>query len=200
MTTTQWYITNKSWIKKRPYTFSFTISLLTIIIALFYRSANSFNDDFAEMQPIEMIDIMMPKASASNNSELSTDEGSTNVSDQSMGAAENDAVDLSFYPNMTLPRPIGGLPNDYPEIARDSNVEAKVLLQILINKEGIVIQVKIINIKLHKELPRQKRQQIMRAFKQTTISMLKRTRFTPTKINGVKVAIKYETSIMYDLK
>ena len=185
--------------ERHPYRFAFIISFLILLIILFYQSPEWEEGDFGIVEPMEMIEVMLPKASSPKKMDISTEAGETDPMDEVIGAIESDAVDLAFNPDVAPPRLIGRLKKDYPTIARELDVEATVYVEILIDAEGKVVKVGIIGVKLHKELPPEDSAKIKKAFVQSTLKTLANARYTPTIINGEQVPIKQETPVFFSL-
>ena len=85
-------------------------------------------------------------------------------------------------------------------MARRENLEAVVLVEILINIDGSVVKVKIIGVKLSKALPSVMKQQMQAAFSKASVQMLMKSRFSKPYVNGKNIPVKLETPMDFELE
>ncbi|MEW6527836.1 MAG: energy transducer TonB [Spirochaetota bacterium] len=134
--------------------------------------------------------------------EISTTTGQVTPStDRAVGLSdESEVFDISFYPNIVPPKPIGALKKIYPQSAREKNVEANVNVEIVIAPDGKVSNVQILSIRLSKDLPPEQYNILSKEFSKAAYSILTQARFTPPIINGQRVAIKMELPMQFKLE
>jgi len=109
------------------------------------------------------------------------------------------ASDLSFYPNATAPHMMGTLKQDYPELARQMNIEAKIFVSIVINKAGKVIKVKVGGVILSQKLPADREMELKKKFAGSVVRSFKEVYFSPPSIDGKNIPIEMEQVIWYKL-
>lgn len=107
------------------------------------------------------------------------------------------AVDIGYMYNAIPPRLIGQLKKYYPKSARQQNIEAVVNTELYIGADGIVKYIRVIGIRLSKELPTELQARIENDFKVNTIRTLKGAQFTPFVLDGKNVPIKMEMPVSY---
>jgi len=83
------------------------------------------------------------------------------------------------------PRRLGGLPPEYPLIARNAHVEGVVILEAVINERGEVGRVKVL-----RSAP---------LFDQAAINAVQQWRYTPTLLNGVPVSVLMTITVNFTL-
>lgn len=107
--------------------------------------------------------------------------------------------DLAFSPGIRPPRPVGILKRFFPEIAKQAEVGATVIIEIIIDTNGIVRSAKPLYVTLNKALPKEKENSIKSAFANAAKKTLMGARFTVVKINGKVVPIKMELPLKFEL-
>lgn len=194
--------------QQHPYTVSFIISLFLTALIVFYTPPGMNPDEItAPPEYIKFIDIsnyefkaplrIVKKEISAENGDVSAD----NSVDRARGVSDAvDAVDLSYYPNIVPPRPIGNLMKRYPKIARKMNIEARLNLELLILTTGEVRQVKVVGISLSKELPENLKKKITRAFVKEAVIILKNARFTPPLVEGKPRPVKMDMPLRFRLE
>lgn len=194
----------KNFDERHPYATSSIIASAIVLLALFYTPSIHTLDDFkppAKLDIVNIDTIQAPKRVVKK--EVSTEEGDVNESSQverAKGTSDaSDAIDLSFYPNIAPPKPIGRLMKIYPKNAKQQNIEATLFVAIVIDRNGKVNKVNIIGTRLNKDLPPEAHSQVSREFARAAIQILSRARFTPTIYNGKKVPIKMELPLKFRL-
>ncbi len=187
---------------QKPYTFSFTFSVLITFIFLFYSPSLEIQEEanISENLQIVNIDTMeAPKRIVKKS--ISTEEGETSdeaTTERARGTSDlANAVDLSFYPNIAPPKPIGKLKKIYPKSARDMGIEATLFVEIFISPSGKVLEVTIKGTRLNKDLPPEIYGQIVADFSRAARNTLMNARFTPPVIQGKKVPVKMEMPLRY---
>jgi outer membrane biosynthesis protein TonB len=191
--------------QNHPYIFSFIISTFIAAFTLFF-TAPIYVADMPEVSDtLEFINIETYTAQAKriSSKEISTTTGQSipQATDRATGLSEDSEVfDISFYPNIVPPRPVGGLKKIYPQSAREKNVEANVNVEIVIAPDGKVTTVQILSIRLSKDFPPEQYSTLSKEFSKAAYSILTQARFTPPIINGQRVAIKMELPLQFKLE
>lgn len=190
--------------QEHPYATSLFMSLVLIAAMLFYSPSLEITDKFKAATKMDIVNIdtiQAPKRTVKKD--ISTNEGDVQESSQvekAQGTSDaNDAVDLSFYPNLAPPKPIGRLRKIYPKNARQQDIEATLFVSIILDRDGKVIKVNIIGERMNKDLPPEMHSKISGEFAQAAIKILLSARFTPTVFNGKKVPIKMELPLKFRL-
>ncbi|MES0490153.1 MAG: energy transducer TonB [Leptospirales bacterium] len=188
---------------KRPYTFSFVASLLVITFTLFfspYRGLHTPDDIIDIFELINVDKISLPKRKVKKDIDP---DSQTENEDPDVERAEgqiDDALDLSFYPDIIPPRPIGALKKIYPESARQMDVEAVVFVSVAISQSGKVLAVKVLVVKLSKSLPPELEKSLKADFTRDAIAILSQVRFTSTLYEGKKISVIKEFPFQFKLK
>jgi hypothetical protein len=190
--------------QQHPYIFSFIISSCIAAFTLFF-TAPIYVADMPEVaDSLEFINIETVTAQSKRiaTKEISTTSGQVTPStDRAVGLSdESEVFDISFYPNIVPPKPIGALKKIYPQSAREKNVEANVNVEIVIAPDGKVSNVQILSIRLSKDLPPEQYNVLSKEFSKAAYSILTQARFTPPIINGQRVAIKMELPMQFKLE
>ncbi len=191
---------------KHPYLISFIISLILCCVILFksasYTEAVMSSEAVTQLEFISMEEIKSPKRKVSKEiSSESSDQSEDSADvDRAVGTSEaEDAVDISFYPNIAQPKVIGRLPRIYPSEAMNDEIEAIVNVELLISKEGKVLDVTILGTRLSKDLPPDLYASISASFIRDVKKILKGARFTPPVVNGRTVPIKMSYPFKFKL-
>ena len=180
--------------ERHNYFTSFLLASALTAIAVFYRSHETyFQDQIPEL--FEFIEIQLSDTPSSSKAS-----GEIIDPSQVEASIEANAVDISFLEGVKGPRIIGGLKKDYPKIAEREEVEAVVLLEVIISASGKVVKVNPLGVKLNKALPKALQNTMRSAFSRSAIKMLKIARFTPPEINGKNVPIKLEIPLDFVLE
>lgn len=191
--------------QQHPYIFSFIISSWIAAFTLFF-TAPIYVADMSEVaDSLEFINIetvtAQSKRIATKEISTTTGEATPSSTDRAVGLSnESEVFDISFYPNIVPPRPIGALKKIYPQSAREKNVEANVNVEIVIAPDGKVSTVQILSIRLSKDLPPEQYTVLSKEFSKAAYSILTQARFTPPIINGQRVAIKMELPMQFKLE
>ena len=192
-----------TWYKNKPYLFSLITSTIFTTIILFvspYKGSQNAEDMIDVFQMINVDKLSLPKRKVKKDIDPDSD---TENKDPDIERAEgqiDDALDLSFYPDIVPPRPIGALKKIYPESARQREVEAVTFVSIAISKSGKVLSVQVLGVKLSKSLPADLEKSLKDDFKRDAIAILTQARFTPTLLNGKKVAVIRQLPLQFHLK
>lgn len=196
------------WEQQHPYAVSFSLSLVITTLIIFYTPVLSEStDSLVTPEYIQFIDIssyeltapkrVVKKNVTAENGDISNE----NNVDRAQGVSDAfDAVDLSYYPNIVPPKPIGNLIKRYPEIARKMNIEARLNLELLILSSGKVQKVRVVGSSLSKELPARLKKRILRAFARDAIIILKNARFTPPIVEGQARPVKMDMPLRFRLE
>lgn len=172
---------------------SFLLALLITVVFIFYRSSEVYlQDNISELFEFVEIELFDTSQSASSSEEIDPN--------QVIASIEATAVDMSFVKGVNGPKIIGGLKRDYPKIAEKNQIEAVVLLEIIINVDGRVVKTNVIGVQIKKSLPAELKRQVKQAFARSADKMMKKARFTTPKINGREVPIKLEIPLDFFLE
>jgi outer membrane biosynthesis protein TonB len=195
---------------RHPYFSSFAMACIIILWAIFHTpSTAAFTEVTENDSSIQFIDIEQIQSSAPKRvfkQEITTDksvsESETDVqADRAHGVSDDaSAVDISFYPNVAPPKLVGRLKKIYPKSARELNIEATVQVELYIDGEGIVRNVKIIGIRLSQAMPDNISTMLTKDFTRDAIAILKGEQYTPPVVNGKKVPIKMTLPLKFELK
>jgi hypothetical protein len=197
------------WLERYPYKFSFFVSLAIMGGIIFTTlPVEVIVVDVVPTENIEFVDIDQIRSVAVRRNVRRTlsvrpEAGKQLYSDVERAAGTSDdpdAVDLSFYPNVVPPKPIGKLERRYPKIAQENGVEANLSVELLIAANGVVLSVRVLGIRLSKELPPELHAEMARAFSREAISILRGVRFTPAVVNGRHVPVRFEIPIRFRLE
>ncbi len=194
------------WENDHPYITAFVLSCLIVSYAMFSTPSVSIVDkEVAQTENISIVNIdqiQAPKRIVKK--QYSTEKGEvsdTSNVDRARGVSDNpNAVDISFFPNIAPPKPAGRLKDLYPDSAKKENVEATVLVELLIAASGIVTNVKVLAIKLTKALPPTIQIRLFSDFGRDARRILKGAQFTPPIVNGKRVPIKMEMPLRFRLR
>ena len=206
-----------NWLKKKPIRPAFSIALLFhILLALFtfqFPENTDIGDDAVnvfQMQaspPSSTAKIQKEKKrpvdpNAFSDKKIIEKEEESNPDDPNL--IEQEAYDLSFSDltggGVQAPKLRSRLPKCYPPIARKDGIEASTLSELILNKEGVVVKVNIIGIKLNKTLPSENKNEIIKLFSNCIILAFKGAQFTPPYVNDKNVAIKMEQPLNFSLE
>jgi hypothetical protein len=128
-------------------------------------------------------------------------ETDVNKVERAVGTSDEEtAVDISFFPNIAPPRPIGRLKKIYPGSASERGIEATLNLELLISANGKVKNVSILGVKLSKELPPEVYAEISRDFAKAARKILLGQQFTPPIVEGKRVPIRTDWLFRFRLE
>ncbi|MDH5718245.1 MAG: energy transducer TonB [Spirochaetia bacterium] len=189
---------------KHPFVISFVISFVIMAFSLFYTASEGTTEMKEKVETFQLMDIdkiVLPKHVTKKEIDINSDDISPEPEvDRAEGLSESDeAIDLSFYPNIVPPRPIGRLKKIYPQEARQREVEAVVFVSIVIGKEGNVLGVNILRTRLSKPLPDDIATSLKNKFANAAVTIMKQARFSPPIIDGKKVSIVMEMPLKFEL-
>ncbi len=193
--------------REHPYLFAFFISLIILAYIIFRTPSDMVSDaDFSDTDELIFLDmdtIAAPKRLVKK--QVSAEEGDESAEaadvERASGISEDEnAVDISFFPGIVPPRPIGRLPKYYPKIAAENNVEAIVNVELLIASNGIVKKVSVIRVRLTKELPGGLKSRIVSEFAKDAKRTLLGAQFSPPVVEGKRVPIRMMTPLRFELE
>jgi outer membrane biosynthesis protein TonB len=192
--------------REHPYIFSFVLSCFITAFIIFY--SPQFDDTSENIVPydnIQFIDIDTSEAQKRVvRKELSADTTDTSEPsdvERAVGVSDDpNAVDLSFYPNIAAPKPIGRFKKLYPKSAKDMNLEAQINVELLISPSGKVLSVNILGIRLSKALPPELHSVIAKDFARDARAILMAARFTPPVVDGKNVPIRMPLPLKFRLE
>lgn len=169
---------------------------------LFYTPSLDIEEEVSQTEKIAIVDIDTIEAPRRIvKKSISTEEGDvseTETTERARGTSDlSNAVDLSFYPNIAPPKPIGRLKKIYPKSARDMDIEATLYVEIFISPSGKVINVNIRGARLNKDLPPDIYSKIVADFTRAARKTLIGARFTPPVVQGKKVPVKMEMPLRF---
>ena len=191
-----------------PYRFSFIIAVIIISYSLFHASDLDIDQDmFIINENIIIVDIdevQVHRRTAKKDYSLDEEIATTNIKniERAVGVSDN-IVDYDLLPdtsNLVTPRPVGRLKKIYPKIARDMNVEARLSLEILYDKDGKVRNVKVLGIMLSNPLPDKLHEEMEKKFIRDAKKILIGHQFTPPVYKGVKIPLKMATTFQFRLE
>ena len=110
------------------------------------------------------------------------------------------AIDLSFRPEVRVPRLVTRLKKVYPAGAREMNLEARLMTEVLITSEGLVKGVRVVWISLSKELPAETTQKFRREFSNAARQILMGAQFTPAVVGGKTLNVRMEQPLNFVLE
>ncbi len=174
--------------------------MILILFAAPFRGMK--DEDFTAPESIEFINIdTIKSAKRVTEKKLAhtSDDENSRVERARVTVDDADAVDISFYPNIAPPRPLGRLRKIYPSAAREMVVESVVNVEILISAGGKVRQVKVIGVRLSKSLPRELRRKLSADFSRDARRILMGARFTPPVVEGRRVPVRMEMPLRFRL-
>ncbi len=116
------------------------------------------------------------------------------------GGGFGGAIDLGFRPDIRPPRLVTSLRKIYPQGAKEMNVEAKMMLEVVINTDGVVKRVHVTGIRLSKELPKAISDTLIRDFSAAARQIVLGAQFTPAIINGKPAMVKMESPLNFVLE
>ena len=109
------------------------------------------------------------------------------------------AEDLSFYPGIAPPRPVGALKRIFLFVSRQAGVEATVYTEIIIDTSGKVRSAKPLYVNLNKSLPPEQTTSMKAEFAKAARTTLLGARFTTVQINGKVVPVRMELPLQFEL-
>ncbi|MBN1500851.1 MAG: hypothetical protein JW982_11875 [Spirochaetes bacterium] len=191
---------------RHPYMISFVISAVFMVILLFkvsfYGDIKNAAETVTQLEFISMDEMKSPKRKVTREitTEPSDDTNENSDVERAVGTSDaEDAIDISFYPNIAQPKVIGKLKRIYPSEAMTDEIEATVNVELLISAEGKVLKVTILGIRLSKDLPPDRYASISESFIRDVKKILNGARFTPPIVNGHAVPIKMSYPFKFKL-
>ena len=197
------------WDDSHPYSFAFILATIAASYMLFNTpSLYITEEDFTPTEHIQFVDISKIEVQAPRRivkKQFSTKDGdvseSTSNVNRAMGTSdEANAVDISYYPSIAPPKPVGRLKKLYPKLAKEMNIEAIINVELLIASNGKVRFVNILGIKLSKALPSSMHAKISSLFAKDAIKILMGAQFSPPIVKGKSVPIKMEMPLRFRLQ
>lgn len=108
-------------------------------------------------------------------------------------------VNLNRYPNISKPNMINVIEQEYPELAKEFQVEACLVINLVVAASGRVKQVKVLSMTLSKDLEEELDQKIRKEFLNHTMVKYFEARFNRTFLNDKYVPVEFNTFINYKL-
>ncbi len=187
--------------ENHPYILPLIISLFTSAIVLFYTAPIYVADMQYPSDVLEYVNLESVNApSRTVKKDFSSVDGETaeSSSDRAIGTSDQEGpVDISFYPNIAVPKPVGKLKKIYPKSAREQNIDATVNVEILIAPDGTVQKVNILAVRISKSLPADLNRKISGDFISAAMQILLGAQFSPPIVNGRRVPIKMELPLNF---
>lgn len=189
--------------ERHPYETSFVLSLCLLASIFWMGNTNILVSDTPPPETITLLNIeeiqSAPRTVKKQITE-SEEKIETEQEDRAKGISDDQTVDLAFYPNVAPPRLISRLNKRYPTEAKLLEIEATVYAELEISKEGRVTGIRVINVQLTKDLPAEKKSEIIQEFAKEVKRMLQAARFSPPVVNGQNVGIRLEQAIRFRLE
>lgn len=197
--------------ERHPYGFASIPSIAMILFALFFTlSAGPYSQDAIDTEELQILDMDTMSAFAVRKrftkKDYSTDSGEAlsdkpeEAVERATGESDEGAVDISFYPNVVPPRLVGTIQQRYPKIARELQVEAVVMVELLIGASGKVLSIGIVGIRLMKDLPPDLKERVAAQFYRDARLMLQDARYSPPMVDGKNVPVKMEERLIFRLE
>lgn len=192
-------------LEQHPYSISSALAAALLAVILFSSSSIRFEPDQENTTSLQIVDIkQIQKQKRISPKEVSREEGEVSATEQverTQGTSKSDTpVDIDFQPSIAPPKPIGALPKIHPKSAKDRDIEATLQVSLVINKNGLVTNFKVLHIRLSKKLPPELKKKISQDFIKAAGKMLRKTRFTSTVVNGKKIPIKTRFPLRFALE
>ncbi len=190
--------------KNHPQAISFCFSAIAMIFVLFYSPSDKAVKDRDIANAFRMVNIekiALPKRKTKKQIDVNAEKETVpDETERAEGLSESeDAVDLSFFPNVVPPRPVGKLQKIYPEEARRREVEATVYVRLLIGKKGEVQTAQVLATHLSKSLPQDAAETLKAKFAGAAVKILQNARFSPPIVDGKHVSIVMEMPLKFEL-
>jgi hypothetical protein len=111
-----------------------------------------------------------------------------------------DVINLNRYPNILKPGIINAAEQKYPELAKELQVEAQLVINLLVAASGRVKRIKVLSMTLSKELEGKLAKKIRKEFIKHTLVKYFEARFDRTLLNDKYVPVEFDTFLNYKLK
>lgn len=187
--------------EKHPYLIPMFISLAVSAVILFYTSPIYVADMDITSDTLEFVNlesVSTPARVVKQDISAVTGETVVSAAERAIGTADEESpVDISFYPNIAVPKPVGRLKKIYPKSAREQNIDATVNVEILIAPDGIVRKVNVLAVRISKALPAELNKKLSGEFSSASVQILLGAQFSPAIINGKRVPIKMELPLNF---
>ncbi len=187
--------------EKHPYLIPLFISLAVTTVVLFYTSPIYLADMNIPSDTLEFINlesVSTPGRIVKQDVSAVTGESEVSTAERAMGTSDQESpIDISFYPNIAVPKPVGRLKKIYPKSAREQDLDATVNVEILIAPDGIVRRVNILAVRISKALPADLNKKFSNEFSSAAVQILLGAQFSPPIINGKRVPIKMELPLNF---
>jgi len=187
--------------EKHPYLIPLFISLIFASAILFYTSPIYVADMDITSDTLEFVNlesISTPSRVVKQDVSAVSGESEVSVTDRAIGTADQESpIDISFYPNIAVPKPVGRLKKIYPKSAREQEIDATVNVEILIAPDGIVRKVNILAVRISKALPAELNKKFSGEFSSAAVQILLGAQFSPPIVNGKRVPIKMELPLNF---
>lgn len=196
-----WYIRI---VDKRPYGHAaFWVFFATLLMVFLYREVsipldvnweNGFT--FVDVNVNRKSNVQKKSSEKKREKELDENQFEKNKNNKDW----EEAVDMAFQSDNQLPRLLYPLKKIYPKYSKDKEVEATILVEILINKDGIVKDIKIRGIQLSKLITLDEENLFKLLFVSATKRMLLAARYTRPLINKKNQSIRMEFPLAFRLE
>lgn len=187
--------------EKHPYLIPLFISLAVSVVILFYTSPIYVSDMDMTSETLEFVNLESVSSPARIvKRDISADKGEAEMSatERAVGTSDLESpIDISFYPNIAVPKPIGRLKKIYPKSARQQDIDATVYVEILIAPDGIVRKVNVLSVRISKALPDELNKKLSGEFSSASVKILLGAQFSPPIVNGKRVPIKMELPLNF---
>jgi hypothetical protein len=187
--------------EKHPYLIPLFISLVVSVVILFYTSPIYVADMDMTSETLEFVNlesVSTPARVVKRDISADTGEAEVSATERAIGTSDQESpIDISFYPNIAVPKPIGRLKKIYPKSARQQDIDATVIIEILIAPDGIVRKVNVLSVRLSKALPDELNRKLSGEFSSASVKILLGAQFSPPIVNGKRVPIKMELPLNF---
>ena len=146
--------------------------------------------------PVIEIDEIFGNQYVDKNKKLVVSKNSMNMD----GDYEGEGVsDLSYFPGIPLPRPLRSYKMIYPQKAREQGIEADALVEVIIDKSGIVKEVQVLGVSLRKQLPEALNDEFTKEFAKAARQILLGHPYSPSVVEGEARIVRTQFSMPFEL-
>ncbi len=187
-----------SFFSSYSYYCSFSLSLVFLFILLWFSSLVEYEIwHSSNLQSINVLKVDSTTSFKYKSNQHSSSHASLEDQKYVRYSSSINSVSLS---NVQAPRLLSHLPKKYPEMAKEANIEATLLLEIFINTDGTVGKVNILDTHLSRILPDLLNRKFKRLFQKATYETLHYAKYSRPYVNNRNVPIKFKTSLQFILR
>ena len=107
------------------------------------------------------------------------------------------APEAALVPAAVPPRLIGPLPRCYPDEAREARMEALVTVELLINEQGQVLNIRVLKTRILRATAVRDAGRIRQALEECARDIFAKARFTPCLIKGKPSSVRLMQTIQF---